>query len=96
MATYVVLTHWTEQGIKNVKDTMKRTQQFRAESERRGIKVLGTYWTQGRYDMVAFVDSPDEQAIMAELLAIESLGNIRTETLRAFSETEMDAILRKI
>ncbi len=96
MATYVVLAHWTDQGVKNVKDTVKRTQQFRSDCERRGIKVLGTYWTQGRYDMIAFVDAPDEQTVMAELLAMESLGNIRTEKLRAFTETEMDAILRKM
>jgi uncharacterized protein with GYD domain len=46
--------------------------------------------------MIAFVDAPDEQTVMAELLAMESLGNIRTEKLRAFTETEMDAILRKM
>ena len=96
MATYVTLARWTDQGSKNVKDTVQRTQQFRNDCERRGIKVLGVFWTQGRYDMVAFVDAPDEQAMMANILAMCSQGNIRTETLRGFTETEIDTILRKL
>jgi uncharacterized protein with GYD domain len=96
MATYVTLANWTDQGSKNVKDTLQRTQQFRADCERRGIKVLGVFWTQGRYDMVAFVDAPDEQALMADILAMQSKGNIRTETMRGFTEVEVDAALRKL
>jgi uncharacterized protein with GYD domain len=58
--------------------------------------VLGLYWTQGCYDIVTIVDFPDEQTAMAELLALGRIGNVRTETLRAFSESEMDQIIRKI
>ena len=96
MVAYITLATWTEQGSKNVKDTLQRTQQFRQDCERRGIKVRGVYWTQGRYDMVAFVDAPDEQAMMANILAMRSQGSIHTETLRAFSEAEIDTILRKL
>jgi uncharacterized protein with GYD domain len=96
MVTYVTLANWTDQGSKNVKDTLQRTQQFRNDCERRGIKVRGVFWTQGRYDMVAFVEAPDEQTMMANILAMRSQGSIRTETLRAFTEAEMDAILRKM
>lgn len=96
MATYVTLARWTDQGSKNVKDTVQRTQQYRHDCERRGIKVLGVFWTQGRYDMVAFVDAPDAQTIMANALAMQSQGNIRTETLRGFTEAEIDAMLRKL
>jgi uncharacterized protein with GYD domain len=96
MATYVTLAHWTDQGSKNVKDTLQRTQQFRNDCERRGMKVLGVFWTLGRYDMVAFVDAPDEQTMMANALAMRSQGNIHTETLRGFTESEIEAILRKI
>ena len=96
MATYVTLANWTDQGSKNVKDTVQRTQQYRHDCERRGIKVLGVFWTQGRYDMVAFVDAPDEQAVMANALAMRSQGNIRTETMRGFSEREVEEALRKI
>jgi uncharacterized protein with GYD domain len=96
LATYVTLIYWTDQGIKNVQGLVQRAQQFRADCERRGIKVLGVFWTQGRYDMVAFVDAPDEQAMMANALAMRSQGNIRTETLRSFTEGEVEQALRKI
>ena len=96
MVTYVTLARWTDQGSKHVKDTMQRTQQFRQDCEKRGIKVRSVFWTQGRYDMMALVDAPDEQTMMANALAMGSQGSIRTETLRGFTEMEIDAILRKL
>ncbi|HEU0025869.1 MAG TPA: GYD domain-containing protein [Ktedonobacterales bacterium] len=96
MPTYVTLVKWTEQGAKGARDTLKRAREFRSDVERRGGKLQGIHWTQGAYDIVAFVEFPDEQTAMAELLAIGSLGNVRTETLRAFSESEMEAIIKKI
>lgn len=96
MATYVTLVSWTEQGVKNAQETTRRAREFRSDVERRGGKVLGLYWTHGRYDIVATVDFPDEQTAMAELLALGRVGNVRTETLRAFDESEMEQIIRKI
>ena len=96
MATYVTLVSWTEQGVKNAQDTTRRAREFSSDVERRGGKVLGLYWTQGRYDIVTIVDFPDEQTAMAELLALGRIGNVRTETLRAFSESEMEQIIRKV
>ena len=96
MATYVTLVSWTEQGVKNAQETTRRAREFRSDVERRGGKVLGLYWTQGRYDIVVTVDFPDEQTAMAELLALGRVGNVRTETLRAFDENEMEQIIRKI
>jgi uncharacterized protein with GYD domain len=75
---------------------VKRAREFRSDVERRGGKVLSIYWTQGQYDIVSAVEFPDEQSGMAQLLALGSLGAIRTETLRAFSESEMESIIRKI
>jgi uncharacterized protein with GYD domain len=96
MATYITLTRWTDQGIRDVKGLVQRAQNFRIDCERRGIKVLGIYTTQGRYDTVLILEAPDEQAMMRGMLALESLGNVRTETLRAFNEVEIQAILQKI
>jgi uncharacterized protein with GYD domain len=96
VVTYVTLARWSDHGSKNVKDTMQRTQQYRHDCERRGIKVRSIFWTQGRYDMVALVDAPDEQTMMANALAMGSQGSIRTETLRGFTEAEIDTILRKL
>ena len=96
MPTYVSLVKWTEQGAKNARDTVKRFREFRSDVERRGGKVHNSLWTQGQYDIVVVLEFPDEQTGMAELLAIASLGNIKTETLRAFTESEVEAIIRKI
>jgi uncharacterized protein with GYD domain len=96
MATYVTLIKWTEQGARNAKDTLQRAQAFRGDVERRGGKLVGIYWTQGQYDIVATIEAPDEQTAMAALLAVAGLGNVRTETLRAFNETEMQSIIQKV
>lgn len=96
MPTYISLVKWTEQGAKNSRDTVKRAREFRSDVERRGGKLLSIYWTQGQYDLVSVVEFPDEQAGMAQLLTLGSLGNIRTETLHAFNESEMEAIIKKM
>jgi len=96
MATYVVLYKFTDQGAKNVKGTVQRSRETRADNEKRGFKVQGLYWTQGQYDLVAIVDAPDEQSMMAGLLNIGGAGNVRSETLRAYTESEMEAIVQKM
>jgi uncharacterized protein with GYD domain len=96
MPTYVVLYKFTDEGAKNAKGTVQRSREARAENEQRGFKVQGLYWTQGQYDLVAIVDAPDEQSMMAGLLNIAGAGNVRSETLRAFTESEMEAIIAKM
>jgi len=96
MPTYVTLIKWTDQGARTAKDTVERARQFRGDLERRGGKLLSLYWTQGRYDIVATVEAPDDQTTMAALLAVGALGNVRTETLHAFNEGEMESIIRKM
>jgi uncharacterized protein with GYD domain len=96
MPTYVTLIQWTDQGVRNSKNTVQRARAFRDDVERRGGKLLSIYWTQGHYDIVATVEAPDDQTAMAAMLAVGGLGNVRTETLRAFNETEMDSILQQV
>jgi uncharacterized protein with GYD domain len=96
MATYITLAKWTDQGVRNVKGTVQRVGEFRADFERRGGKLLNIYWTQGHYDMVSIIEAPDAQTAMAAMLAVGSLGNLRIETLPAFSEHEMPSILEKL
>ncbi len=96
MATYVTLIHWTDQGIKQAKNLTQRSQQFRQDCERRGIKVLSLHTTQGRWDVVIVSEAPDDQSMAAAMLAVESLGNVHTETMRAFTESEMMSILLKV
>ena len=96
MSNYVVLIDWAEQGIKNVKDTVKRAKSFEDAIEKAGGKSLGFYYTIGRYDMVAIVQAPTDEAIASVLLSLGSLGNVRTETLKAFSTDEAASIIEKI
>ena len=89
MPRYVILYRFTDQGLKTIKETVKRSQAVRKMNEERGFKVIGTYWTQGRYDIVSIVDAPSEEAMNAGLFNIAEAGNVHSETMRAFDETEM-------
>ncbi|MCH7999143.1 MAG: GYD domain-containing protein [Chloroflexi bacterium] len=94
MPTYVVLYKFTDQGLKSIKDTVKRAREVRAENERRGFKVIGTYWTQGQYDLVSIVDAPSEDAMLAGLFNIAATGNVHSQTLRAYTDAEMEKALQ--
>ena len=96
MSNYVLLIDWAEQGIKNVKDTVKRAKSFEGAIEKAGGKSLGFYYTIGRYDMIAVVQAPTDEAIASVLLSLGSLGNVRTETLKAFSTDEAANIIKKL
>lgn len=94
MPTYVVLYRFTDQGRKNIKGTVQRVEEIRKDNEARGFRVIGYYWTQGRYDLVTVVEAPSEEAMMAGLFNIAEAGNVVSETLRAFTSQEMQRILR--
>jgi len=93
MPTYVVLYRFTDQGRKRIKDTVKRAAQVRKENERRGFTVVGTWWTQGQYDIVAVLEAPSEEAMVSGLFNIAETGNVSSETLRAYTDKEMERIL---
>ena len=93
MATFITTMHFTEQGIKAVKDTCERAAAFQATAKKMGVKVTGMYWTLGAFDGVIVCEAPDEATATAALLHLGSLGNIRTQTARAFDATEMQKIL---
>jgi uncharacterized protein with GYD domain len=96
MPRYIVLVNWTDQGIKNVKDTIKRAKSFEGVIQNAGGKSLGLYYTMGRYDFVAIVEAPNDEAIASVLFSTGSLGNVRTETLKAFSMDEAANIIEKL
>ncbi len=95
MPAYVVLYRFTDDGRKDLKETVRRAAEVRKTNEERGFKVLGHYWTQGRFDLVTIVEAPDEDAMMAGLFNIAEAGNVHSETLRAFSDEDMDRILSR-
>ena len=96
MATYVVLANFTEQGIRAIKDTLKRTEGFKEAAGKFGVSVKDVYWTLGQYDMVATMEGPDDASVTALTLAMSALGNVRTQTLRAFGAVEMKQIIDKM
>ncbi len=96
MVRYVILLNFTDQGIRNVKQTIERAEAFKATAAKSGAALKDLYWTQGPYDLVATMEVPDEQTGMSLLLALGSLGNVRTQTLRAFTADEMKPILAKM
>jgi uncharacterized protein with GYD domain len=96
MPTYVVLVNWTDQGVRNVKQTIERTDHGGGIAQKHGLKLEQAYWTVGSYDMVAVFTAPDDEAMSAHLLEIGSLGNVRSTTLRAYDEQEMSGILQRL
>jgi uncharacterized protein with GYD domain len=92
MATFISLVSFTDQGIRSVKESPDRYAAFKATAEKMGVSVKGAYYTVGHYDLVLVAEGSDE-AITATLLKLGSLGNVRTETLRAFSVDEMRKII---
>jgi uncharacterized protein with GYD domain len=96
MVTYVVLANFTDQGIRNAKDSPKRAEAFKQMAKTFGVTVKELFWTQGRYDVVTIIDAPDELSAMALNLNVGALGNVRTESLRAFSAADMTSIAGKM
>jgi uncharacterized protein with GYD domain len=96
MATYVTLIRFTEQGIKKIKDTCKRAADFKSSANKLGIEVKEQFWCMGRYDGVCVFDAPDDDTATAAMLSLCSMGAATTQTLRAFTATEMGKILAKV
>ncbi|MCH6581544.1 MAG: GYD domain-containing protein [Gammaproteobacteria bacterium] len=96
MAIYISLINFTDQGIRNIKQSPERAQAFRDMVEKAGATVKAIYWTLGNYDLVAITDVPDDATAMTLLLTTGSIGNIRTQTLKGFSAEEMAPILAKL
>jgi uncharacterized protein with GYD domain len=96
MATYLVLGQFTDQGIRNVKETTRRADAFKAMAEKAGAAIKDVYWTLGQYDVATIVEAPDDATVNALLVSVGALGNIRTQTLRAFSSDEMRQILARM
>jgi len=92
MATYISLVNFTDQGIRNIRESPDRFAAFKNMAEKMGASVKGSYYTVGQYDMVVVVEGTDEAAT-AVLLKVGSLGNVRSQTLRGFSLDEMRNII---
>jgi len=95
MPHYVVLVNWTDQGIRNVKDTIKRAGAAHSMAGKLGGK-FDLYYTLGEYDLVALADMPNDEAMMQFLLQLGNLGNVRTKTLKAWTQDEAEKVVAKL
>jgi uncharacterized protein with GYD domain len=93
MAKYILLANWTDQGVRNIKDSPKRLDAARKMAEAAGAKLGDFYMTMGAHDMVVHLEAPDDAAVAKFVLNLGGGGNVRTETLKAFSEDEYRKIL---
>jgi uncharacterized protein with GYD domain len=95
MPTYISLTNFTEQGIKNFRDTVRRAEDARGLIEKHGGQLRQIFWTLGEYDLVTVTDFPDDETATAVLLQLGAGGNIRTKTMKAFDAEQMSAIIQR-
>jgi uncharacterized protein with GYD domain len=96
MVTQISLMNFTEQGLRSVKDTAKRAAAAAEAGKKFGVTMREIFWTQGAYDIVCILEGPDEQSISAFGLAVALQGNVRSQTLRAYTKDEMGQILAKL
>jgi uncharacterized protein with GYD domain len=96
MSTYFILINWTDQGIKNIKDSPKRVDAAKKAVKGLGGEVKAFYMLQGRYDAVLILEAPSDETLAKFLLKIGSLGNVRTSTLRAYAEPEYRKIIAEL
>lgn len=96
MATFIFLTRWTDQGVRDSRSSVDRAQAAVERMEHLGVKIFETYWTVGEYDLVLVADCPDLETAHAVSLDLASRGNVRATALRAFEPGEMADILARL
>ena len=96
MATYIALFDFTEQGVRNFKDTTKRADAFVEAAKNAGVTVKEVYWTLGAHDGVLILEAPDDETVSALLLSLCSLGNVHSQTLRAFDRSQIESVIAKM
>jgi len=96
MPTYITLASFTDQGVRNAKDSIKRAEAFKQMATKHGATVKELMWTLGQYDIVVTLEAPDDDTVTALNLSVGGLGNVRTQTMRAFSAAEMAKVIGKM
>jgi len=96
MATYIMLSNWTDEGIRHVKDSTKRLDAAQQLCRQHGAEIAAFYMTMGAYDMVIVIDAPNDEAFAKLALSIAKGGNVRATTLKAFDEDKYRTIIGSI
>jgi len=93
MATYINLVRFTQQGIQKIKESPTRLEAAKQAFRAVGAEIKEFYLVMGQYDIVLIVEAPDDRTMAKATLAVGSLGNVHTETLRAFTEDEYRKVI---
>ena len=96
MPTFISTVNFTQQGIRDIKASLKRAEGFKAMATEMGATVKELYWAQGPFDGLIVLDAPDDETAAALMLRLSSFGNVTTQTARAFSASQMQPIIGKI
>ena len=96
MGYYIILANYTTVGVRNIKATTQRAKDFRSKTEKAGVKVKDIYWTMGNYDVVIIAEGPDDETMAGVLFALSRLGNVTTQTMKAFPLAAMEDIIGKL
>jgi len=96
MPTYIALVTFTDQGIRHIKQTTERAKGLVEAASRMGVQVKDIYWTMGPFDAIFTAEAPDDETMSTLAFSLGSLGNVRTQTLRAFSADEMNKMLGRL
>jgi uncharacterized protein with GYD domain len=93
MPTYIALIDWTADGVREFRDSVDRYEAAQQQMQSMGVNFTNIYWTLGTHDIVGILEAPDDESAAAGLLAVAGQGNIRSQTLRAFSAEEMRGVI---
>lgn len=96
MPTFIFVGNFTDQGVKSVKDSVKRADAVKEMGKKFGVTLTDIQWTMGAYDVVARFEAPDGPSMSSFALAVAMAGNVRGQTLRSYSKAEMEGILKKL
>jgi len=96
MAKFIMLGKWTDQGVRNAKDTVKRSRAVREQFAKLGVNAREFFWTMGEYDVVLTFEAPDDETMMRATLSVAVEGYLRTQTLRALSDQEMERVIASL
>ena len=96
MSNYILLIRWTEQGISKIKESPARYNSFKSSVEKAGGKLIGGYYTFGKYDVVLIIEAPNDEVVMSLMLKVGSAGNVKSQTLKAFTAEEGIRIIKDL
>ncbi|MFH1374141.1 MAG: GYD domain-containing protein [bacterium] len=96
MATYIPLMTFTEEGARSLGKSTARAEAFAKVAEKQGIKIIDTFWTNGPYDVIHIFEVNKEEDAMAHSYSLSTLGNVKTQTYRAYRKEEIDPVMKSI